>query len=188
MSWCHTLLWTYSFIVLTWSKVHLGTAHPKGPVTCPPVSSRGVFGELVPAVVHVCPESPCSELGNLTHCPTSLLCQEGLNQITAAWIRTGTGPSPECQKALIQVVNESFPSRHGEPESGSRLMLLVQSRGRLQSMMVRIPVWQNNKGNHCMAWLKTAWMLSFSANLLQYHRSSEVETRERDTKRSILDQ
>lgn len=59
-------------------------------------------------------------------------------------------PSPECQEALNQVMIESFPSRHGEPESGSRLMLLLQSRGRLQSMMARVPVWQNKKGNHCM--------------------------------------
>lgn len=45
--------------------------------------SRGGFGEVVPAVVHVCPESPCSEPGNLSHGPTSLLGQEGLNQIPA---------------------------------------------------------------------------------------------------------
>lgn len=27
-------------------------------------------------------------------------------------------PSPECQEALNQVLDESFPSTHGEPEAG----------------------------------------------------------------------
>lgn len=51
-------------------------------VACPPARSRGVFGEVVPAMAHGGPESPCSEPGHLSHGATCLLGQEGLNQIT----------------------------------------------------------------------------------------------------------